>query len=54
MSQVTTLTDFNFDTVLAQSDLPVLVDYFAPWCAPCRVLGPVVEEIGRGIRAASA
>jgi thioredoxin 1 len=45
MSHVITLTHANFDHEVANSDIPVLVDYWAPWCGPCRVLGPVVEQI---------
>ncbi len=45
MSHVITLTHANFDHEVTDSDVPVLVDYWAPWCGPCRVLGPVVDQI---------
>jgi len=40
-----TLTDANFDAEVMKSDKPVLVDFWATWCVPCRVQGPIVEEI---------
>ena len=42
---VMTLSDANFEETILQTDLPALVDLWAPWCAPCRMIAPVVEEI---------
>ncbi|MDO8805073.1 MAG: thioredoxin [Elusimicrobiota bacterium] len=41
------LTDANFDLEVIKSALPVLVDFWAPWCGPCRMLGPVIEELAK-------
>ena len=45
MADVKTLTDATFDSELAASDVPMIVDFWAPWCGPCRMVGPVIEEI---------
>ncbi len=39
------LTDANFEEIIAKADKPVIVDFWAEWCGPCRIVGPIINEI---------
>lgn len=47
MSEPVELTDDNFEQEVLKSDLPVLVDFWATWCGPCRMVGPIVDELAK-------
>lgn len=47
MSELLQVNDGNFEDEIIKSKLPTMVDFWAPWCGPCRMVGPLVEELAR-------
>ena len=47
MADLPEFTDDNFDSEVLQSDVPVLVDFWAPWCGPCHMVAPTVDKLAR-------
>ena len=41
------INEQNIDTEVLQSEVPVLVDFWAPWCGPCKIMGPIIEEVAK-------
>lgn len=50
MGSVKSLNDFDFKSAISESKVPVLVDFWAPWCSPCRMQAPILEELASELK----